>query len=209
LGDFPGFYGLGVDDPQSLTRQGHTSKTLSSSQSIPLGLRLQQLQLTVMRVRHLEVGDGRHLQLAVAETKPGATVPVGILRDGNKKTVDVTVKELRGAEQLAASSHGRKNDTGTLNGVAVGDLNQQTRGKLNVPKDVQGAVVTEVDPNSAAAEAGLKPGDVIQEINRHPVKNANDAVRLTEKTDNKQTLVRVWEDGGSRYVVVDESEKAG
>ena len=61
---------------------------------------------------------------------------------------------------------------------------------------------------AAAAEAGLKPGDVIQEINRKPVKNAEEAVRLTENASDKTTLLRVWRDGGSRFVVVDES-KAG
>jgi serine protease Do len=156
-----------------------------------------------------KVTDSRHFQLAVAETKPGSTVPIEILRDGNKKALDVTIKILNGTEQLAESSQDKTNDTGTLNGVAVSDLNPQTREQMNVPKDVRGAVVTEVEPTSAAAAAGLKPGDVIQEINRHPVKNAADAVRLTEKAENKRTLVRVWENGGSRYVVVDESQKAG
>jgi serine protease Do len=50
---------------------------------------------------------------------------------------------------------------------------------------------------------------VIQEINHHPVKSADEAVKLTEKSDNKHTLVRVWEKGGSHYVVVDESSAAG
>ena len=63
--------------------------------------------------------------------------------------------------------------------------------------------------DSPAAEAGLKPGDVIQEINHHAVKNADEAVQLTTKTTSKKTLVRVWENGGSHYVVVDESTKAG
>jgi serine protease Do len=163
----------------------------------------------LMEFNGKKVTDSRHLQLAVAETKPGTTVPVEILRDGNKKTLNVTVKELSGPEHLAKATEGKENGTGTLNGVAVGDLNPQTRDQLNVPKDIQGAVVTEVEPNSPAAEAGLKSGDVIEEINRHPVKNANDAVRLTQKSDNKRTLVRVWENGGSHYVVVDESQKAG
>ena len=68
-------------------------------------------------------------------------------------------------------------------------------------------MVTEVDPDSAAAEAGLRPGDVIQEINRKPVRNAEEAVRMTEEAEDKTTLLRVWRDGGSRYVVVDESEE--
>ena len=100
------------------------------------------------------------------------------------------------------------NDNGTLNGVAVSDLDQQTRQELKVPDSVKGVVITEVQPDSPAAEAGLKPGDVIQEINRHPVKTAEEAVRLTENPKDKVTLLRIWSNGGSHYVVVDES-KAG
>jgi serine protease Do len=50
---------------------------------------------------------------------------------------------------------------------------------------------------------------VIQEINRKTVKTAEEAVKMTEKTDTKKTLLRVWSGGGSRYVIVDETEKAG
>jgi S1-C subfamily serine protease len=69
--------------------------------------------------------------------------------------------------------------------------------------------VTQVEPGSAAAEAGLKLGDVIESINRHPVKTADDAIQLTSDTSSKRTLVRVWDNGGSRYVVVDESHSEG
>jgi serine protease Do len=156
------------------------------------------------------VSDSRRLQLTVAETVPGTTVPVQILRDGEKKTLDVTVKQLPGNDKLADANSSQGEDTGTLNGVQVADLDQQAHDQFNVPKDVKGAVVTEVEPGSAAAEAGLKAGDVIQEINRKPVKNAEEAVKLTEKsTDDKRTLVRVWENGGSHYIVVDESNNAG
>ena len=64
-------------------------------------------------------------------------------------------------------------------------------------------------PGSPAEKAGLKPGDVIEEIDRHPVKDAEDAVRLTENVKDKHTLVRVWDDGSSHYVVVDESGQTG
>jgi serine protease Do len=65
-----------------------------------------------------------------------------------------------------------------------------------------------VDPSSAAAEAGLKTGDVIMEINRHSVKDADDAVKLTEHARNHTTLLHIWSGNGSRYMVVDEN-KAG
>jgi serine protease Do len=69
-------------------------------------------------------------------------------------------------------------------------------------------VVSEVEEGSAAAEAGLRPGDVITEINRKPVKSAEEAVKMTEEPEDKTSLLRVWREGNSRYVVVDES-KAG
>ena len=130
-----------------------------------------------------------------------------VLRDGSSKTLDVTVKTLPGTEDLAkADKDGH--DTGTLNGVGVGNLDEQARKHFEVPETVKGAVVTEVKPDCAAAEAGLKAGDVIQEINRKPVKNAEEAISQMEKATDKTILLRVWRDGGSRFVVVDES-KAG
>jgi serine protease Do len=90
--------------------------------------------------------------------------------------------------------------------VAVSDLDNQARQEFKVPQTVQGAVVTEVQPDSAAAEAGIKPGDIIESINRHPVKDAEQAVQLTENAKDKRTLLRIWSNGGSHYVVVDESQ---
>jgi serine protease Do len=154
-----------------------------------------------------KVTDSRHLKLEVARTQPGETVPVKILRDGTSKTLEVTVKTLPGTESLAKNDKA-SDDTGTLNGVGVTDLDEQARQQLKAPETINGAVVTEVKPDSAAAEAGLKPGDIIQEINRKPVKSAEEAVRLTENPSDKTTLLRVWREGGSHFMVVDES-KAG
>jgi len=156
-----------------------------------------------------KITDSRRLQLTVADTKPGTTVPVEILRNGVKKTLRVAVKQLPDTEQLAWNSSQENGDTGTLNGVAVSDIDQQARREFNIPRNVQGAIVTEVEPDSAAAEAGLKLGDVIEDINHHPVKSAEDAVQLTEDTTNKRTLLRVWGNGGSHYMVVDETKNAG
>jgi serine protease Do len=155
------------------------------------------------------VTESRHLQLAVAGTKPGSKVPVEILRKGEKKTLEVTVKQLPGTDQLSEASSDNDDDTGTLNGVGVSDLDQQHRREFNIPKDVKGAIVTQVEPGSAAAEAGLKPGDVIEDINHHAVNSADEAVKLTENTKSKRTLLRVWDKGGRRYIVVDESKNAG
>ena len=155
-----------------------------------------------------KVSASRNLKLEVAQTKPGQTVPVKILRDGEQETVQVAIKPLPGSEEFAKADNSNSHDEGTLNGVGVTDLDNRARQQFNIPAGVRGAVITEVEPDSPAAEAGLRPGDVIQEINRKPVRNAEEAVEMTEKPDTKRSLLRVWRDGGSRFVVVDES-KAG
>ena len=152
-----------------------------------------------------KVSDSRHLRLEVARVQPGESVPVKLLRDGSTKLLEVTVKAMPGTEDLARNDTHKDDDEGTLNGVTVADLDSTARQQFDLPGNVKGVVITEVDPNSAAAEAGLKAGDVIQEINRKPVRTAEEAVKLTEKATDKTTLLRVWREGGSRYVAVDES----
>jgi serine protease Do len=152
------------------------------------------------------VRDSRQLKLQVARVKPGESVPVKILRNGSTRTLDVTVNELPGAEKLAKADAHPTADGEALKGVAVSDLDAQTRRQFNIPANVQGAVITDIDEDSAARGAGLKPGDVILEINRQPVKRADDAVKLTENPKDKTTLLRIWSNGGTRYLVVDESD---
>jgi serine protease Do len=153
-----------------------------------------------------KVTNSRHLKLDVARLHPGEKAEAVVMRDGSTKRIDISVGELPGTERLAkGDSQSKSDDTGTLNGVTVGDLDRQARQQFELPANIKGAVVTEVAPDSPAAEAGLKPGDVIQEINKKPVRNAEEAVKLTEKTDSKTTLLRLWRNGGSHFVVVDES----
>ena len=151
------------------------------------------------------VTDSRHLKLQVGATIPDSSVPVTILRDGARKTLQVRLKELPG-DKLAKASSTTERAQDALHGVAVAELDQASRAELNVPERVNGALISQVAPDSAAYEAGLREGDVITEINRKPVKNAEQAVAASERPADKQTLVRVWSHGGSRYVIVDETK---
>lgn len=152
------------------------------------------------------VQDASQLKLRVAETTPGTTVPMVVNRNGETKTLSVTVRE-KAKNQLASAKQeqGQNSQGDALHGVAVGDLDQQTREELKIPANLHGAVVAEVSPNSPAYDAGLRAGDVILEINHQPVKNAQDAVNLTTKPTGGETLVKVWSHGGSHYLTVNES----
>ena len=151
------------------------------------------------------VRDASQFKLKVAQTAPGTKVTVQALRNGTEKSFDVTLAGQptpKVAKNDDAAPAGR--DDEALAGVAVADLDAGTRQQAGVPAGVRGAVVTQVAPNSPAYEAGLRPGDVITEINRQPVKNAQDAIASTEKPTGGATLVKVWSRGGTRFLAVDE-----
>jgi serine protease Do len=153
------------------------------------------------------VRDSRHLKLAVGQTAPDAKVPLKLLRDGSTKVVDVRLKELD-RKEVASRSGKNSNAKGeeTLKGVTVGDIDARTREQLKLPAELKGALVTDIDESSAAYEAGLREADVILEINRKPVTNAEEAVELSAKGSDRPLLLRVWSQGGTRYLVVDEEK---
>jgi serine protease Do len=157
------------------------------------------------------VPDSRQLRLWVSQTPPNTKATFKLLREGKERTVNMTLGEL--PTEMAGGPPGRRTSptapkSDALDGVEVSDLDQRTRRQMEIPPNVQGALVTAVDPNSTAAEAGLKQGDVIVEINRQKVANAQEAIELSDKIkSNEQILLRVWSGGrgggGTRYIVVE------
>lgn len=171
------------------------------------------------------ITDPRNLQLQVAQIAPGTKVDLRVLRSerGGKpasKNLAATLGEMP-QEALAAMGGSRNSpedeDTGkqnmdALDGVEVTDIDAAARRELNIPRTLRGALVVNVDQGSTAAEAGVRQGDVIVEINRQPVRNADEAVALSEKVKGDRVLLRVWGraaggQGGTRYVVVENEKK--
>jgi serine protease Do len=165
-----------------------------------------------------DITDVNNFQLAVSECAPGSSAALKLLHNGESKTATVTLTELR--NEGAPTDNSRSNNTNTspgkskadaLDGVAVANLEQSVREQLDVPNNVQGALVYELDRNSNSAEAGLQIGDLIVEINRLPVRNAEDAGRLGRQAKGNQILLKVWHrDGamaGTRFLSVDNTSK--
>ncbi|HEY1793936.1 MAG TPA: Do family serine endopeptidase [Opitutaceae bacterium] len=152
------------------------------------------------------VDSAGRLSLDVAETTPGTVVNLTVFRDGHTDHVPVTTEVKPNGDGSGGNENlGPSDDTGVLNGVAVGDIDSNARRELDLPDRLNGAVVTNVDPSSAAARAGIREGDVILEINRHPVTSAKSAVDLTSGPSNRKTLVKLWSHGSTVYIVVDET----
>ncbi len=152
------------------------------------------------------VTDSRHLKLQVAQTAPEKTVPLEVYRDGKKKEMTITLRELPGSENVASTDR-ESSKSDTLDGVTVGDIGPSERRAGNIPSNVQGALVVKIDEDSTSYEAGLREGDVVLEINRKPVKDAGDAVALSDEAKDGRALLKVWSRGGTRYLAVKEPAK--
>ena len=145
------------------------------------------------------------LQLAIAEVTPGTKVQLGILRNGQPKTLSLTVGEYHAKGEVAGndadpSQPGAK---GGKLGVAMSDVTPDVRQQLNLPDDVKGAAIQSVRQGSPAEDAGLQPGDIIVQVNRRPVDSASAAVSSVKAVPAGQdVLLTVWSHGGTSYRVV-------
>lgn len=148
-----------------------------------------------------KVTDADTLSLMVSECAPGTKATVKIIRGGREKTFTVTLGELSGQfaqKEKSRNNNGSRNNSNTdaLDGVTVSDLDQQARQQLRIPDNVQGALVTDVDPNANSAQAGLQQGDVIVEINHQSVTDADNAVKLCTRAKGDHILLKVWRRSG-------------
>ena len=158
------------------------------------------------------VSDSAQLRLMVAETAPGTKAEVSYLRNGQPGQTAVTLGELPTQELAQAQGRGapetRSGQAGFVYGIQLAPIDAQTRRQFSIPNEVQGVVVTDVEPGTAAERAGLQQGDVIEDINRQPVATPRDATRSLSNAKAGSVLLRVWSSSGSRYVVLDTSSEA-
>ena len=157
-----------------------------------------------------KIVNGSSLQVAVSETAPGSDITLGILRDGKPEKIAVKVGEFKGESQVAGNSS-EGNHKGRL-GLAVDDLTPDMRSQWNVPAQVKGAAVQSVRPASPADDAGIAPGDVILEVNRHSVDSAQNFINQVHSVPaGKDILLLVWSRGGTTYRVVhpDQEKQSG
>ena len=120
------------------------------------------------------IKEMNELPRLVANTPPGTKVTLKFLRDGKEKSVTLTVTEMQ--EERTALS-GRESPEESALGLAVENLNPNLARRYGL-KESKGALVVQVAPGSPAAEAGLRPGDLILDINGQAVRNVADFQRL-------------------------------
>ncbi len=160
------------------------------------------------------VGDSRALPRIVAETPIGRTVPVNVLRKGKKLTLNLTVakladdnKPMRAAPkpQAPAPAQGKPKSRISQLGLSLAALDGDARAQFKVAGNIHGVVVTDVAPDSPAAEKNLRAGDVIVQVQNQQVRTPDDVARQVDadaKAGKKVELMLVNRGGDLAYVAL-------
>jgi len=163
----------------------------------------------ITSVNGKKLGDARELRLMIGSMPPGTKIQIEVNREGQSKIINVELAEMPAgaAEQDTEASpeeNAQPEKATVFGGVAVADVTDEIRNALNLSKDIKGAVIAEIDADSPAAKAGLREGDVIQEVNKQPVKNAKDLVAISKRLKpDEKILIRVWSQGRSSFVALE------
>jgi len=164
----------------------------------------------ITAVNGKKISDARELRLLIGSMAPGSKAQIQVNREGQTKIFDVQLAEMpagvtaEGGPEASPEESAQPEKTTVFGGVAVADITEDIRTALNLPKEVLGAVIAEVDADSPAGKAGLREGDVLQEVNKQPVKNAKDLVGVSKKLKpNEKILIRVYSQGRSGYVALE------
>src|SRR5260221_3914246 len=141
----------------------------------------------ILEVNGKPMDDSRQLRNTISMMDPTATVNLKLVRNGSPTDVTVKLGELPTDKEQAKSEQGSSEKA--LDGVTVENLDAQSARQLGLPAATTGVVVTDINPSSPLAAAGLRPGDVIQEVNHQPVKNVAQLEEAVRKAGGNPLLL--------------------
>jgi len=165
----------------------------------------------VTKVGDTAVTNPRDLARLIGDSRPGSTVQLTVQRDGQSRDLSVTLATLQDGDgsQARGGKPGQRGEReqrrGGPVGVALAPIDEQARQALNLPEGARGAVVASVRPDSPAATAGLREGDVIVGVGSRDVADVNavaTAIREAGREPGAAVALRIIRDGQSAFVAV-------
>jgi serine protease Do len=179
------------------TRGALISNVEKDSPAAKAGLRAGDV---VTEVDGRAVTNPRDLARAVADQRPGSKSALKVWRDGETRTVSVEIGTQPGAQ--VAGRPGTEAEQPRI-GVALAPITPEARRSLNLAEDAKGAIVAQVVPDSPAAKAGLRAGDVIVGVGTTETADAEATVKaIRDAASNDAVALQVLRNGTRSFVAV-------
>jgi serine protease Do len=163
----------------------------------------------VLAVNGASVEDARDLTRRVAALAVGGEAKFTVSRNGDSKTLTAKIAQ-RSEDQNASNDNSpstpQSHGSASALGLSLSALTPDVRRTFNLPDNVQGAVVTNVDPDSDAAQKGIRSGDVILSVANREVRSPKDVenhIADARKSGRKTILMLVSTNGTEHFVAVD------
>jgi Do/DeqQ family serine protease len=157
----------------------------------------------IMSFNARPVEDFNTLRNRVADAMPGSNASVTVIRDGEEKTLTVKLDEARPRASAANDSAMPGEADKAALGVSVAPLTPELANRLGIKdRDAKGVVIQGVNPDGRAADAGLQPGDVIEQVNRTPVETVEELRSAVTKAGDRPILLLINRDGVNTFVTV-------
>ena len=155
----------------------------------------------ILELNGQPVSGSRDLSLKVSMMAPGTPVKLQIFRAGHEQEISLTLAEL--PSNATSSGGGSPNASqGPRLGISVDRLTPDVAQQLGLPAQTSGVVITDVQPTSPAEEAGLRRGDVIQEVDRKPVTSLDQFHSALRQAGQGPVLLLIDRGGDHLFVVV-------
>ncbi len=170
------------------------SGVVSDSPADKAGLKRGDL---VTEMNGKKIADVTSLRNMVASMAPGTQVDFKIIRNGTEQSITATLGEYK-EKQIVKKTEFEN----ALKGVTVEELTPSLRDKLNLPEGIFGVIVTDVGSDSPA-QGLLQGNDVIQEVDRKPVRSVQEYEEIVSKIGKHDTvLLLIYRNGGSVYLTI-------
>ena len=154
------------------------------------------------------VQDSEELVSMVVATKPGTTVPITIVRGKKPQTLSITVDELdleaeAGGPVTGGRAPEEPEQTETSFGMTIEPITPDVAREMELPRNQGGAIIANVERNSAAFNAGLVRGDVILQVNRQNVGTVSQVTKALQSVEAGQPVfLLVWRSGQEIFVTL-------
>ena len=147
----------------------------------------------ILQFNNKEVTEMRKLPRLVAEAEVNKKSKIVIWRNEKEITLDVLIAELKEDQTASKEKKSKKKvvQEGEVKelGIKLVNLNEEVRVRQNIPDEIYGLLVLDVTQNSEAERKGIRPGDIIQEVNQVPVNKVSELKEIIKKASNKKGIL--------------------
>jgi serine protease Do len=159
----------------------------------------------ILKVDGRDVEQMRQLPRIIAALEAGHDAKLEVWRDGKTMSVDVEIGRMEPDQVAAVESATPESDATASSalGAELATLTPEVVDEFDLPEGISGVVIVSVEPDSVAAEHGLRPGDIIESVSKTKVNTVADVERLLQEAkDAKQTAVLLLVNRGGTVVYV-------